>query len=164
LPKTASYNRLRADENVGDKARGRMRVRCFWRDYRRNRGKTRGSSHHIDAFWIEATEEEARTTVFPFLNSGQITESNQLAEQWYGIAVKMGDPVCPFCFLIARDLTSVEPFHPHYPIHNLWNGYSPFESMPEISIATLDAILEIALPPVLSDKDKYASGPDLICE
>jgi hypothetical protein len=122
-----------------------MIIRCFWRncDYR---GKEWGSKP-IDAFWVEAIKEEAEVGISPWLKPAQIAESIKLAETYKGLAKMMGQPDRPFCFLIARDLSSIDPFHVSYPIDNLWNAYSPFERMDETrSISRLEEIRNLALP------------------
>lgn len=117
-----------------------MRVRAFWRDCTFRHKAWRGD--HVNAFWVEATAEEAAAKVFPLLNQQQIGESIQLAGEFGGLA----DATRPFCFLVARDLISIDPFPPHYPFHPMWNAYSPFESMPEVAIAALDDLRDIVLP------------------
>lgn len=125
-----------------------MRVRAFWRDCTFRHKAWRGDSVH--AFCVEATAEEAAAVVFPSLSQQKITESNQLAEEYGGLAAMMGDATLPFCFLVARDLSSIDPFPPHYPFHPMWNAYSPFQSMPEVTIATLDDLRDVVLPLVLA--------------
>lgn len=115
-----------------------MLVRCFWRDCD-YRGKERGAGR-IDAFWVEATGEEAVAAVFPRLRAEQIAESRELAEQGRRIAEELGTPARPFCFLVARDLSTIDPFQVHYPFHPLWNGSSPFESISEQMIADLEEL------------------------
>lgn len=121
-----------------------MLIRRFWRncDYR---GKSWGAAP-IDAFWVEATQEEAEVEVFPRLQSQTINESKELAERYKRIAEEVRNPPRSFCFLVARDLSTIDPFHVHYPFHQLWNAYSPFESMSEIVIANLDELRNLDLP------------------
>ena len=132
-----------------------MRVRCFWRDCT-YRNRTWGSPP-VDAFWVEATEQEARSAVFPLLKPEQVAESRKVAEQYHHAAV---DPARPFCYLVARDLSSIDPFHPHYPFHQLWNAYSPFESMSEITVSTLDALLAVVLPSLATEIAEDTAEPD----
>jgi len=131
-----------------------MQVRCFWRACT-FRDKTWGAPP-IDAFWVEATEQEARASVFPLIKPEQITESRQLAEQFGAVAAAIGNPARPFCFLVARDRSSIDPFQPHYPVHQMWNAYSPFEPMPEIFVATLDALCTVVLPTIVTCTDSDA--------
>lgn len=102
----------------------------------------------MDAFWVEATEDEAGACIFPLMQPQQIAESRQLAEKWSRLAERLGNPARPYCFLVARDLSSIVPFHPHYPFHQLWNAYSPFKSMPEMTITDLTELHGIVLPPI----------------
>ena len=121
-----------------------MIIRYFWRDCD-YRGMEWGAKP-ADAFWIEATQEEAETSVFPRLQPVAITESRELAERDRDLAAEMGDPVRPFCFLVSRDLSSIDPFHVHYPVHSMWNAYSPFELMPGIEITSLEELCKLELP------------------
>jgi len=121
-----------------------MRVRYCWRNCT-SRGRSENEPP-VDAFWVEATESEARERVFPYLSADQVEESRLLAEQFGGLAAAMGDPARGFCYLVARDLSSVDPFPPHYPIHQLWNAYSPFRQMPESPVADLTDLHSIILP------------------
>ena len=119
-----------------------MLVRRLWRDcdFRRKEW----GAPRVDAFWVEATEEEAETSVFPHLEPSAIEESRQLSEQYGKLAEQMGSPARSFCFLVAKDLSSVDPFPVHYPIHPMWNAYSPFEAIPSVHITTLDEVLTLA--------------------
>jgi len=101
-----------------------MLILFFWRDCG-YRGKKWGTEP-LDAFWVEATQEEAENDVFPRLPPTTIVESRELAEHFKEVAELMGNPTRPFCFLVARDLSSIDPFTAHYPIHQMWNAYSPF--------------------------------------
>jgi hypothetical protein len=58
----------------------------------------------------------------------------------------MGKPPHPFCFLVARDLSSIDPFEVHYPIHPMWNAYSPFESMRPKKIERLEGLERLSFP------------------
>ena len=121
-----------------------MLIRCYWRNCRYS-GK-RWDNSPVDAVWVEATEQEAEDAVFPHLDQESIAESKELAERYRGVAEKIENPARPFCFLVARDLRSIEPFHPHYPFHQLWNGDSPFEPMPETTVASLNEVRDVKLP------------------
>ncbi len=82
-----------------------------------------------DGYWLEATEKEAVDHIFPLLNDDTITASKELARGSKVIAATMGYPEHHFCFLISNDITFIQPFKAGYPVHQLWNGYSPFEEM-----------------------------------
>jgi hypothetical protein len=106
----------------------------------------------MDAFWVEATAEEAEANVFPRLQPQQVAESQRVAEQHIDLAEHFASreaargvpaPPRPFCFLVARDLSTIDPFHIHYPVHQLWNAYSPFRKMPEREIAGLEDLASI---------------------
>lgn len=120
-----------------------MIVRCFWPscNYRqRKRGATR-----IDCFWVEATHREAMWAVFPMLSRELQLESERLSTKAAWLAATISQPPRPFCFLVARDLCSIDPFEVHYPFHNLWNGYSPFCSLPERTITSLGELAGISI-------------------
>ena len=121
-----------------------MIVRWFWRNCN-FRGKDWGASP-IDAFWVEATREEAVNDVFPKLQPAEIEESEKLAERFLQLAEEICRPARPFCFLVARDLSTIGPFHVHYPFHQLWNAYSPFKEMPTVNIQSLEEISTLILP------------------
>jgi hypothetical protein len=112
-----------------------MIVRFLWPscDYRQ---KNRGAIP-IDAFWVEATHEEAIQSVFPILSYEAQSESEQLAAQCEHLAETDSQPARPYCFLVARDLSSIDPYEAHYPFHHMWNAYSPFRSFPKRTIRSL---------------------------
>lgn len=126
-----------------------MIVRWFWRDCN-FRGKEWGASP-IDAFWVEATEKEAVNEVFPKLQPATIEESQKFAEQFIQLAEELGKPARPYCFLVGRDLSTIDPFHVHYPFHQLWNAYSPFEEMVTVNIRSLEEVRTLVLP--IAEKD-----------
>jgi hypothetical protein len=97
-----------------------------------------------DAFWLEATEQEAREQIFPRLSNETIDASEQWAKASKALAAMMGSPERTFYFLIAADLTSIHPFKAGYPVHPLWNGYSPFEEIDPIEIIQLAEIQKIS--------------------
>lgn len=105
----------------------------------------------IDAFWVEATREKAVNKVFPKLQPAEIEESQKYAEQFIHIAEELGKPARPYCFLVARDLSTIDPFHVHYPFHQLWNAYSPFEVMATVDIQSLEEVRALVLPTTEND-------------
>ena len=122
-----------------------MLIRWFWRDC--DFSDKQWGAKPMDAFWVETTQEEAETSVFPHLQPTTISQSRGLAESSTYMAREMGNPSHLFCFLVARDLSSIDPFEAHYPIHQLWNAYSPFESMPQqIVVASLEELQKLDLP------------------
>ena len=62
------------------------------------------------------------------------------------MAESLGCPARAFCFLIARDLSTIDPFPVHYPVHQLWNAYSPFELMPARVVTRLEELRSLELP------------------
>jgi hypothetical protein len=118
-----------------------MIVRCFWPkcDFRNGEwGATR-----IDAFWVEATRDEAIQAVFPLLSSEAQARSMGFSSECSDLAEKIAQPPRPFCFLVAKDLSSIDPFHVHYPFHQLWNADSPFRAIAERLISSLDELVDL---------------------
>ena len=116
-----------------------MIVRLFWKNC---------SVAGTDAVWVEATKKEAEAIIFPRLTSAMIAESRKFSDLI--MAERMGNPGHSYCFLVEQDLGSIVPKPVHYPIHNLWNGYSPFEEMEVIEISNIDEIRDIVLPASVS--------------
>ena len=114
-----------------------MLIRFFWRNC---------DLCDDDALWVEATKAEAESIIFPRLSVDEISKSKQLSKQTERIDKSMGKANQTFCFLMSKDISFIRPFPVHFPVHNLWNGYSPFEEMLEINAKNLDAICNIELP------------------
>ena len=93
-----------------------------------------------DAFWLEATEQEAREQVFPLLSSENVAASEKDAHESGALAAMAGNPDHTFCFLVTADLKFIRPFKAGYPFHQLWNGYSPFEKIDSKEIMDLSEI------------------------
>jgi hypothetical protein len=112
-----------------------MVVRTYWPscDYRQKKWGARP----IDAFWVEATREEAVEAVFPMLSPELRTQSERIAGEHARLAGEISRPPRAYCFLVAWDLSSIDPFHVHYPFHQCWNGASPFRAIPERTITSL---------------------------
>lgn len=128
-----------------------MLVRLFWRKCA-YRNKDWGAPP-VDCFWVEATKQEAEEVVFQRFTPADQAESRSLADRHSHMAAMMGAPDHPYCFLVARDLSSIDSFQPHYPIANLWNGYSPFRSIPLKEVSNLEELKSICLPPDNSATD-----------
>ena len=89
-----------------------MIVRCFWPscDFRQKEW----DSSPIDAFWVEATHEEALQSVFPMLSQELQVESEQFEARGENLEETDSQPPRLFCFLVARDFSSIDPFEVHY--------------------------------------------------
>jgi hypothetical protein len=98
----------------------------------------------MDAFCVEAALEEAEAAIYPRLTQEGLAESMALAERRVEFARTLGRS--PYCFLVARDLSSIDPHEVYYPFHHTWNAYSPFEEMPERKIWRLEELASIVLP------------------
>jgi len=123
---------------------GYMVIRFFWPNCT-FRGKEWDAAP-IDAFWVEAKLGEAKKSVFPLLSPEAIAESKELAKRYARVARDMANPPRPYCFLVARDLSTIDPFHVNYPVHPMWNAYSPFGEFQEHRISKLDELKTFALP------------------
>jgi hypothetical protein len=121
-----------------------MNIRWFWRDC--NFRNKEWGKESIDSFWVEATLCDAETEIFPLLKNELISQSKDLSQKFKVLADNMGYTYQPYCFLVARNLDSIDPFPVHYPFHQMWNAYSPFETIPEIVISNLKEIRDIDLP------------------
>ena len=110
-------------------------VRFVWENCRLCGGR--------DAFWLEATIRGAELHIFPLLNEALIEESKKLSEEAGMMAKRMGRPERTCCFLASRDLDCIRPFAPHYPVHHMWNAYSPFREIPEVEIAGIHEVTQI---------------------
>ena len=130
-----------------------MIVRACWRscDYEWKQEK----AEPVDAFWVEATYEEAVRSVFPMLSEELQSQSKRLGAQGERNAGEISELPRPFCFLVSPDLSVIEPHAVHFPFHNLWNGYSPFRSIPERTIRSLD---ELAGLPAKSPGEGHRSS------
>jgi hypothetical protein len=126
------------------KKRGDMVIRFFWPNCK-HRGKE-GEAEPLDSLWVEATKKEAERDIFPRICSEARAESKKLAKQYAHVAKEMADPPRPYCFLVAKDLSSIDPFHVNYPVHHMWNAYSPFGEFPEHRINDLDELKTFILP------------------
>ena len=116
-----------------------MLIQWYWPkcEYRNRRW----GPEPIDSYWLEATKEEAEKHVFPLIDRAKIQLAHQMADRSTGhchATIKQFDR--PYCFLVAVDLSSIEPFEANYPVANLWNGYSPFRKIAEKHISELEVI------------------------
>jgi hypothetical protein len=92
----------------------------------------------MDAFWVECTPEEITAAILPLLSTDQRTELAALQER---------EETSTSHFLIARDLSTIQPMDAIYPFSNLWNAYNPFCAIPDAFIATLEAIKTLTVNP-----------------
>lgn len=89
----------------------------------------------IDAYWVECTAQEAEDHVYPLLDEVLVKKSREMASKKCDL-----DFDRPYCFLVAKDLSFIDPFFPHYPSANLWNAYSPFRDIEPRDINDLQEI------------------------
>jgi len=121
-----------------------MIVRYYWPDYEPRESAQRDP---VDAFWVEATLEEAAAAVFPYLSGEQKESSEREVKDFGHIAKEVGDPPRPYCFLVAKDLRSIEPYPVHYPFHHGWNAYSPFRYIGDYVISKLEQLASLQYTP-----------------
>lgn len=111
-----------------------MIFQVYWPQRDRNGAKP------IDSFWVEATYEEAEKAIYPFLTPEEIERSKTHAKEGESIASQIGNPPCPYCFLVAKNLSTIDPFHVDYPYHQMWNAYSPFKEIAKHHINALEEL------------------------
>lgn len=117
-----------------------MRIRLVWPDCRyQNR---HWDAIPIDSFWVECYEDEAMAEIVPRLSQSAKVRFDILMENLYNI-----DTEPRICFLVSRDLRSIEAIEWTYPFGSLWNAYSPFRQLPaELSIVSLNELAGISIP------------------
>lgn len=122
-----------------------MRIRLFW-----PKCDIRNRSWNVeprDTYWVEATADEARAHVFPRLTAEQQARSEQEAKRGWSKDESKVDPPRRFCFLVADDLSTIDPHFSHLPTHQFWDAHStPFASFEERWIQSLDEILAMEAP------------------
>lgn len=121
-----------------------MIIRYYWPNYE-NRPSAR--CEPVDAFWVEATAEEVAVAIFPYLSNGQKESSEREVQHFGHIAKEVGDPPRPYCFLVAKDLRSIDPHPVHYPFHHGWNAYSPFRYIGTHEISNLEQLSALEYTP-----------------
>lgn len=96
-------------------------------------------------FWVECTKEEAEASIFPFLSDELIAKSHKEANGYKDEVLENYelDISLRYCFLISRDVSSIEPFSPMYPFHPMWNAYSPFELYEPRHITSLNEVTNL---------------------
>jgi hypothetical protein len=93
----------------------------------------------VDAFWVQCDVDDAVEKVMP-----AITDKRFDPEAKTPTSAEFGPG---FCFLVARDLTSVVQMPWVYPYSGLWNAYCPFRRLPEsLTIDSLDELCDIVVP------------------
>ena len=121
-----------------------MLIRSYWPDC-----DWRDNQHQeidLDCYWVEATEDEAQAAIFPLLDAQRREQSENFAHQSLSISNHIAaDVPRPYCYLVASDLSSIDPFPAHYPFGNLWNGYSPFREVAARRPETLSDLVGIRI-------------------
>ncbi len=122
-----------------------MHVTAYWPECDFRRRGWGGSPQ--TAFWLVCTEEEAKELVFPRLDAPERERSRELSRRGVRVCqeecARLGIPFSPYCFLVANDLSSIDPFHFTYPFDNLWNAYSPFKGCGPFTIGSLEEIPDL---------------------
>lgn len=120
-----------------------MRVRLFWPSCDLfDVGK---SGTFMDAYWVEATREEAEADILPRLNQELQVKSHQEAVD-DKFAKQNGNPPRPYCYVVTKDLSNIIPFNCRYPFHQLWNAYSPFGRFQPFLFTRLEELMDFAVP------------------
>ena len=112
-----------------------MLVSLVWPDCRFAHVRWEGEPR--DAFWVQCDEADA-AHLSPAITDGGLDLAPSVAPARFGP---------PFCFLVARDQSSVVQMPWHYPYGGLWNASCPFRRLPEaLTIASLKDLPAIAIP------------------
>ncbi len=100
----------------------------------------------VEGYWLECSEDEAITQIYPRLDKDLVDKSYKEANKLPDSFLKECglEPTNKYCFLVSGDISSIEPFSPYYPYHHAWNAYSPFENYPETTIRSLEEILTLS--------------------
>lgn len=115
-----------------------MKIKLYWPkcDYLNKQWIATG----VDSYWVECTYEEAERKIFPHLSSGQIEDSKKNWEPKEEGARDIGIDIDRLCYLVSKDMQSIESFPWYYPYSGHWNAYCPFEAIKEIEIVELDEL------------------------
>ena len=119
-----------------------MLVRYYWPNCSKRLNES-GKNTTVDAFWVEATLEEAEKAVFPLISDEARKDSENRARIFFSIAEEIMNPPHPYCFLVDKDIGMIEPNDVHYPFHHMWNAYSPFRKIEMHEIVSLDELASI---------------------
>lgn len=126
-----------------------MRVRIVWPQCDFRHGKW--DAPPLDAYWVEATREDAEALIFPHLDDPLRDKSLTYGLSRRQSADPLGATPLPFCFLVACDLSAIEPMDASYPFSSLWNDECPFVLIPEFSVRSLEELRDRAVPRGRSD-------------
>ena len=126
-----------------------MLTKLYWN----NCTLARLESQPIDSFWIEATRKEAETLIYPYCSSETIVQSRLYGESDGEIAAKIGDALRSYCFLTARDLSTVKAFPVYYPYSPMWKAHSPFKKVAPQKLSDLFELKNIAT----SETDNFSA-------
>ena len=124
-----------------------MRTRLYWSKCTLKRLE----SEPIDTFWVEANNIEAKQLIFPYCSARQVECSLNYALRDHELSSMFSDPVLAYCFLVAQDLSSIEPFAVYYPFSPMWDAHSPFQSIEENQLTSLEDLKTI-IPVVIDAK------------
>ncbi len=115
-----------------------MKIRLFWPgcDFL----KKRWTDQNIDSYWIECTFDEAQNKIYQYLSAAQKAESQKYWEPNEEGSDIFKDKRNFLCFLVSKDLYSIEPFPWYYPYSGQWGAYCPFEAIEEMNINDLNEV------------------------
>jgi hypothetical protein len=111
----------------------------------------------MTAYWLICTKDEAVAHVFPRLSQELQGKSDKCSERGTSICSevcrKMGLPVSPYCYLVAKDGAAIDPFHFSYPFDNMWNAYSPFQEYGPLKIESMEDLKRITTITTITTAD-----------
>jgi len=112
-----------------------MIIRFMWKNCK--------NFNEQDAYWVECREAEAKEKIFQFLSEDDFKMLDSYGRNAEHLAEFMDNPGYTHCFLISKDATFFQASPVHYPVHQLWNGYSPFRVIDKIEITELSELKDI---------------------
>jgi hypothetical protein len=119
-----------------------MLVRLGWPDCYYCGGDGKSADERQDAYWVECSADEG----LPLL-AGR-TDDPQVPPETLGWGRATPYPIDQqvFCFLIARDGSSIAPFPADYPTSSRWRGRSPFGRVGPFDIRDISELADLPAP------------------
>ncbi len=105
-------------------------------------------------FWIGCSEEEAKSIFLPKLSPRNkklyfeiIENTKRMTQEYWDMVMEVLETEEKFYayFNVSRDLSICFPQKPHFPFANMWNAYSPFRKIDQITINSLDELKSLKM-------------------
>ena len=130
-----------------------MLVRLGWPDCYHGDGKSADACQ--DAYWVECSADE----VLPLLAARTDDPQVPLETLGWGRATPYPMDQQVFCFLIARDGSSIVPFRADYPTSGRWQGRSPFVRVGSFDIRDISELADLPAPPSWEIPVQHSARP-----